>query len=73
MSESIYKYVLEQLEQVKGTWPEVAAATGISHRTLEKIARQETKKPGIHHIESLAGYFRSRASKQSDRHPSTVS
>lgn len=70
MSESIYKYVLEQLDRVKGTWPAVAEATGISHRTLEKIARQETKDPGVSSIEKLAGYFRDQASKQPSRHVS---
>jgi len=64
MSESIYQYVLDQLNQVKGTWPAVAEATGIPHRTLEKIARQETKDPGVSSIEKLAGYFRGQASKR---------
>lgn len=64
MSESIYQYVLDQLNQVKGTWPSVAEATGIPHRTLEKIARQETKDPGVSSIEKLAVYFRGRADKQ---------
>lgn len=67
MSESIYQYVLNQLSQAKGTLPAVAEATGIPYRTLEKIARQETKDPGVSSIEKLATYFRGQASKQSAR------
>ena len=58
MSESIYAYVLEQLQRHKGRWPEIAEDTGISMRTLEKIARREVKDPGVSRIEKLANYFR---------------
>src|SRR5579863_6377892 len=43
MTDSIYQYVLAELEQAKGHWPEVAEGTGISRRTIEKIARQEVE------------------------------
>lgn len=61
MTESIYQYVLDQLESAKGTWPEVAEDTGVSRRTIEKIARREVKNPGVSHIETLASYFRARS------------
>lgn len=67
MSESIYQYVLDQLSLTKGSWPSVAEATGISHRTIEKIARQETKDPGVSHIEKLAGYFREQSKRSARR------
>ena len=67
MSESIYQYVMDQLSLTKGSWPSVAAATGISHRTIEKIARQDIKDPGVSHIEKLAVYFRGRTSKSARR------
>ena len=35
----------------------MAEATGISKRTIEKIARRETENPGVKHIETLAAYF----------------
>lgn len=60
MTESIYEYVLGQLQRAKGEWPLVAVATGMSRRTIEKIARREVKDPGVSHIEKLAGYFRGR-------------
>lgn len=69
MTDSIYQYVLAQLEHAKGNWPEVAEGTGISRRTIEKIARREVKNPGVTHIETLAGYFRNR-SKQHVAQPS---
>jgi transcriptional regulator with XRE-family HTH domain len=61
MSESIYSYVLEQLQISKGRWAEVAEGSGVSRRTLEKIARCEITDPGVSHIEKLASYFRDQA------------
>ena len=59
MTDSIYEYVLAQLELAKGKWSEVADGTGMSKRTIEKIARREIEDPGVSHIEKLATYFRS--------------
>ena len=58
MSESIHRYVLEQLQLSKGRWAQVAEATKISKRTIEKIASGESKNPGIRSIEKLSNYFR---------------
>jgi len=58
MSESIYAYVLSELEAAKGRWPQVAEETGLSRRTIEKIARREVADPGVSRIEILARYFR---------------
>lgn len=58
MTESIYEYVLQQLEQAKGTWAEIAEATGVPLRSIEKIARKEWTNPGVRHIDSLAAHFR---------------
>jgi len=58
MTDSIHAYVLGQLQASKGHWPEVARATGISRRTIEKIAREEVINPGVLFIEKLANYFR---------------
>lgn len=58
MNDSIYEFVLARLEQAKGGWPTVADGSGVSLRTIEKIARKEIKDPGVSHIEKLAGYFR---------------
>lgn len=60
-NDSIYAYVMQQLEMSKGTWPSVAEAVGMSHRTLEKIARRDIEDPGVSHIEKLAKYFREQA------------
>jgi transcriptional regulator with XRE-family HTH domain len=62
MAESIYEFVMGELELSKGNWSAVAGATRMSKRTIEKIARREIKDPGVSHIEKLANYFRSRAS-----------
>jgi hypothetical protein len=58
MSTSLYEFVLDQLQSAKGRWPQVAEASGVSLRTLEKIARKEIHDPGVSHIEKLATYFR---------------
>lgn len=58
MQDSIYDYVMDQLEASKGNWPSVAAGAGVSPRTLEKIARRDIMDPGVSHIEKLARYFR---------------
>lgn len=59
MTESIYEYVLDELQSYKGSWPVVAEGSGVPLRTLAKIARREIENPGIAHIEKLASYFRS--------------
>jgi hypothetical protein len=67
MTESIYKFVLERLQEAKGTWPTVAEETGIPLRTLEKIARREVEDPGVSKIEILARYFREGAGRRGSR------
>ncbi len=57
MNTSLHQYVLGGLEATKGRWPEVADKSGVSKRTLEKIARGEIVDPGVSHIEKLASYF----------------
>lgn len=67
MVESIYAYVLTELESAKGNWTKVAKATRMSKRTIEKIARREIEDPGVSHIEKLAAYFRSPAAARTRR------
>lgn len=57
MVTGIYEYVIAQLQQHKGRWREVAEQSGVSRRTLEKIARKEIPNPGIHSVEALARHF----------------
>jgi hypothetical protein len=56
--ESLHDYVIERLQDTKGTWPSVARGAGVSYRTLKKIATKDTKSPGIRNLERLANYFR---------------
>lgn len=53
----MHEFVLSELEARKGTWPAIAESTGLSRRTIEKIARREIKDPGVSHIEALARHF----------------
>ena len=58
MFESMHAYVLRNLEATKYRWGEVAAGTGMSKRTIEKIARKEIVDPGVSHVQKLHDYFR---------------
>jgi transcriptional regulator with XRE-family HTH domain len=60
MIESMHEYVIAQLQATKGRWPLVAEQSGISRRTIEKIARREVADPGVSFIERLARYFHER-------------
>lgn len=60
MHESIHDYVVDQLQAAKGQWSRVAEDTGMSKRTIEKIARREFKDPAVSFIERLNRYFRER-------------
>lgn len=68
MAESIYVYVLKKLQASKGDWNAVAFGSGVSKRTLEKIARKEIADPGVSHIEKLAEYFRGQERRQHRSH-----
>lgn len=54
----MYDFVMAQLAQSRGRWPEVADGSGVSKRTIEKIARREIESPNVHHVQRLADYFR---------------
>jgi transcriptional regulator with XRE-family HTH domain len=56
---SLHEYVVKRLLASKGTWRVVAEDSGVSRRTLEKIARGEVKDPGVLTVQKLADYFRS--------------
>jgi transcriptional regulator with XRE-family HTH domain len=58
MEKSLHDFVVERLEAAKGKWPVIAEATGVSNRTIQKIASREIQDPGVSHIEKLAQYFR---------------
>ncbi len=58
VTESIHDYVVSQLALHKGRWPVVARESGVSRRTIEKIARREIADPGVSLVEKLARYFR---------------
>lgn len=58
MEDSIHEYVLSKLAASKGRWPRIAEETGLSKRTIEKIASREIPNPGVVSIETLARHFR---------------
>lgn len=59
----IYEYVMDQLGKTDLSYQEVAEGSGVSKRTVEKIARKEILDPGVSHIEKMAAFFRERETK----------
>lgn len=53
----IYTPVIDWLQTYKGKWSVIAQETGISKRTIEKIARKEIPEPGIFKIQKLHAFF----------------
>jgi hypothetical protein len=53
----IYDYVTERLDASRGRWTDVAQATGISPRTIEKIGYRVVKDPGVKVTQRLAEHF----------------
>lgn len=51
-------YVIERLEATKNTWPAVAKGSGVSHRTIQKIAARVTPDPRVRKVQKLYDYFR---------------
>jgi DNA-binding NarL/FixJ family response regulator len=58
MQTSLYEFVLTRLSGSGLTYQEIADGSGVSKRTIEKIARKEIADPGVSHIEKLAAFFR---------------
>ena len=58
METSIHAYVLEQLRASPLSYQQIANGSGVSRRTIEKIARREIEDPGVSHIERLAAFFK---------------
>lgn len=58
MNESILGYVMCQLDDAKGRWPQIAVASGVPYRTVQKIGSGKTRAPRIDSVEKLAKYFR---------------
>lgn len=63
--ESTHQYVVEQLQAVKGQWPTVSDKTGVSLRTIEKIANRKKPPKAVTNLEKLTTYFRGRRSRRS--------
>lgn len=63
MPQTLFAYVLEQLQAWKGKWREVAEGSGVAYRTLEKIARGEHKDPGVINMDKLGLWFRKQKGK----------
>lgn len=57
MDMSWHDWVVERLLEARGSWPHIARTSGVSRRTIEKIAHRKIKDPGVSHIEKLVKFF----------------
>lgn len=60
MNTPMHQAVVDQLQAHKGQWPRIARESGISRRTIEKIANGIVRDPGVSLVERLHAYFESR-------------
>lgn len=58
MNESMHEYVIANLQARSISYAEIAKGSGVSRRTIEKIARREIADPSVSFVEKLAKYFR---------------
>lgn len=64
MNDSILGFVVGELEQRKGQWPEIASGSGVPYRTVQKIGSGKIRSPRVDKIEKLAKYFRENPQRQ---------
>lgn len=58
MGFNMHAYVVERLRKATPQqWPPIAEGSGVPLRTLEKIAREYTKNPGVRHVQRVYDYF----------------
>lgn len=50
-------FVLTNLHMTKRHWPRIARESGVSVRTIRKVASGEIASPHIHTLQPLADYF----------------
>lgn len=56
----MYDYVIERGTSSGLSYQEIAEGSGVPKRTVEKILRKEVEKPGVHNVQSLHDFFRTR-------------
>lgn len=67
MESSELDYVLIQLQERKGSWPQIERETRLPYSWLSKLARGEINDPGVKKIERLGRYFRMCAKQDRER------
>lgn len=63
MTDSIYDFVMANLDACRSNWQAVADGSGVPKSTIVKIGCRIVKDPGVSRVEKLAKYFR--------KHPAT--
>lgn len=59
MEQTLLDFVLAELSERKGTWPEICnTVPGIDYSWLSKLANGQIPDPSVRRIQRLADYFR---------------
>ena len=61
MEKPLYEFVMECFERSDYTYQEIADGSGVSRRTVEKIARREIEDPGVSNVQKISDFFRTNA------------
>ena len=67
METSELDFVLGQLQERKGGWPQIEKDTGTPYSWLSKLARGLIDDPGVKKIDRLARYFRLLEKQETER------
>jgi hypothetical protein len=60
-------FVMRQLQERKGSWPQIEKETGLDYSWLSKLARGVIDDPGVKKIGKLAVYFRLLSKQEAER------
>ena len=58
--ESILAFVKRRLEESRGYWPQISAATGVPYFTITNIIQGKVEDPRVSTVQRLVDYFRAR-------------
>lgn len=58
----LLEFVVRNLRENVGRWPQIAEASGVPYSTVAKIGQGETENPRVESVQRLADYFSGRQS-----------
>lgn len=59
MDTDILEFLKAELEAARGTWPEIAKATGVPYFTITNLIQGKVEDPRLSTVQPLVDYFQS--------------